>query len=74
MKYRFVLSAVVCLFGSLAVTSAHEIPEGAVPFAKSEECASCHPTIYKEWQESFHAKSSALVDPAHGAVHKAFLK
>lgn len=42
--------------------------------ARSEECASCHPTIYKEWQESFHAKSSALKDPAHGAVHQAFLK
>ncbi|WPD20809.1 MAG: multiheme c-type cytochrome [Candidatus Electrothrix scaldis] len=52
----------------------HELPEGAVPLAKSEECASCHPTIYKEWQESFHSKSSALTDLAHGAVHKAFLK
>ncbi|CAK8711750.1 Cytochrome c554 and c-prime [Candidatus Electrothrix laxa] len=52
----------------------HELPEGAVPLARSEECASCHPTIYKEWLESFHAKSSALEDPAHGAVHQAFVK
>lgn len=74
MKHRLVLPAVVCLFGSLSATSAHEIPEGAVPLAKSEQCAVCHPTIYKEWQESFHAKSSALMDSAHGAVHKAFLK
>ncbi|MCI5140829.1 MAG: hypothetical protein D3909_03695, partial [Candidatus Electrothrix sp. ATG1] len=52
----------------------HELPEGAVPLTRSEECAACHPTIYKEWKESFHAKSSALEDPAHGAVHQSFVK
>ncbi len=52
----------------------HELPEGAVPLAKSEQCATCHPAIYKEWQESFHAKSSTFKDPAHRAVHQAFVK
>lgn len=74
MKYRFVIPLFFSLLSFLAAAQAHELPEGAVPLAKSEQCASCHPTIYKEWQESFHAKSSALVDPAHGAVHQSFLK
>ena len=76
MKHRFLLSILSggCLLCSLSVTSAHELPEGAVPLTKSEQCGTCHPTIYKEWQESFHAKSSILKDPAHGAVHQAFLK
>jgi hypothetical protein len=52
----------------------HELPEGAVPLAKSETCADCHPDIYKEWQGSFHAISSAHKDPAHKAVHQSFLK
>ncbi len=52
---------------------AHQIPEGAVPFEKSETCASCHPVIYNEWKQSMHAKSSAHVDKAHGAVHKKFV-
>ena len=73
MKH-FSLLLLCCSVLSCTTANSHELPEGAVPLAKSEECASCHPTIYKEWQESFHAKSSALTDPAHGAVHKAFLK
>ena len=74
MKYCFIVAAVFSFFCSLAPVQAHELPEGAVPLARSEECASCHPVIYKEWRESFHAKSSALADPAHGAVHQSFLK
>lgn len=52
----------------------HELPEGAVPLEKSATCAECHPDIYKEWRGSFHATSSAYKDPAHRAVHLAFLK
>lgn len=87
MKHRLVLFALICLLGNLPITYAtdtnahyatqtytHELPKGAVPLAQSKECASCHPTIYNEWKESSHARSSALVNPAHGAVHQAFLK
>ena len=76
MKYRFVALiafSFVCFLYHVPV-QAHELPDGAVPLARSEECAACHPTIYKEWKDSFHAKSSALEDPAHGAVHRAFVK
>ncbi|MCW5209989.1 hypothetical protein VU10_07450, partial [Desulfobulbus sp. US1] len=71
------LSLLLLCCSALCWTAAgysHELPEGAVPLVKSKECAPCHPTIYREWQESFHAKSSTLKDPAHGAVHQAFLK
>ncbi|MCI5139746.1 MAG: hypothetical protein D3922_15355, partial [Candidatus Electrothrix sp. AR1] len=74
MKYRLIVLTAFSFFYCLAQVQAHELPEGAVPFTKSEKCASCHPTIYKEWKESFHANSSTLKDPAHGAVHQAFLK
>ncbi len=74
MKY---LSLLLLCGSVLCCTNAgysHELPEGAVPLTRSEECASCHPTIYKEWMGSFHAKSSAFEDPAHGAMHQAFVK
>lgn len=47
---------------------AHEIPDGAAPFEKSETCASCHSAIYEEWQSSMHAQSSIHKDNAHKAV------
>jgi nitrate reductase cytochrome c-type subunit len=62
------------LFCGLSTTSAHEIPKGAVPLQLSQDCASCHPQIFKEWQESFHAKSSVHKDAAHKAMHQAFVK
>lgn len=74
MKYLSLFLLTCSLSWCVSNGYAHELPEGAVPLAKSEECASCHPAIYKEWQESFHANSSALKDPAHNAVHQAFLK
>ncbi|TAA74418.1 MAG: Cytochrome c554 and c-prime [Candidatus Electronema aureum] len=74
MKPRFVLPAVVSLLCGLSAAQAHELPEGAAPLEKSEQCAACHPTIFQEWQESFHAKSSVHKDSAHKAMHQAFSK
>lgn len=33
-------------------------------------CGDCHEAIFKEWQESMHAQSSALNDPIHGAMYR----
>ena len=43
-------------------TPLHHIP--------STDCGACHQEIYKQWQDSMHAKSSAVKDPIHGAVYK----
>jgi len=75
MKPVFLAPAAAALLISLsALSQAHQLPEGAAPLEKSEQCSACHPEIYKEWQESYHAKSSAHKDSAHKAVHDAFSK
>jgi len=74
MKHRLVISAVVFLLCGLSAAYANELPEGAASFQQSQECASCHPQIFKEWQESFHAKSSTHKDAAHKAMHRAYVK
>lgn len=74
MKCRFAVPAVVSLLCGLSAAHGHELPEGAVPLAQSEQCGGCHPQIFKEWQESFHAKSSAHKDAAHKTMHQAFVK
>ena len=65
------VAAALCLI-LVAGAEAHQLPEGAVPLEKSELCATCHPEIYKEWSDSYHAKSSLHKDPAHKAVHAKF--
>ena len=40
----------------------HEVP--------SELCGTCHQTIYDEWSQSMHAKSTALHDPIHNALYR----
>ncbi|MCI5144752.1 MAG: hypothetical protein D3923_04320, partial [Candidatus Electrothrix sp. AR3] len=74
MRYQLLFLAAFSFFFCLSPVHGHELPDGAVPLEKSEKCAGCHPVIFKEWQESFHAKSSAHKDPAHKAVHQAFVK
>jgi len=37
-------------------------------FVKSNTCKACHPTIYSEFYESSHRKSSIYEDPIHKAV------
>jgi hypothetical protein len=74
MKPQFILPAVAALLCGLSSAHAHELPQGAEPLQQSEQCAACHPQIVKEWQESFHAKSSVHKDSAHNAMHQAFSK
>ncbi len=38
--------------------------------APAESCKNCHEEIFKQWQTSMHANSSALKDPIHGAFYK----
>ncbi len=37
-------------------------------FAPNEECKSCHPLIFEEFQSSMHANSTIFKDPIHKAV------
>ncbi len=75
MKPVFLTPAAAVLLISLsAAAQAHQLPEGAATLEKSEQCAACHPAIYKEWQESYHAKSSVHKDSAHKVMHDAFSK
>lgn len=37
-------------------------------FEDNETCKACHPTIYKEYSGSMHAKASIFDDPVHAAV------
>lgn len=36
----------------------------------SANCGECHQEIYQQWQNSMHAKSTALTDPIHGGVYR----
>jgi len=36
----------------------------------SEVCANCHIEIYRQWQGSMHANSTALKDPIHATFYK----
>ncbi|MBF0428817.1 MAG: cytochrome c family protein [Magnetococcales bacterium] len=36
----------------------------------SANCGECHQEIFQQWQNSMHAKSTALTDPIHGAVYR----
>ncbi len=74
MQAKYILPAAALLLMNLPAAQAHEVPEGAAPFQEAKQCGLCHPQIYKEWQDSFHAKSSVHKDSAHKAVHQAFSK
>ena len=67
------LTFLVLLF-TMQAAMAHKMDKDSVSFAKAEECKGCHETIYNEWRESIHSKSSAHIDKAHAAVHQAFSK
>ncbi len=36
----------------------------------AEVCKGCHQDIYRQWQGSMHAKSTALTDPIHGTFYE----
>jgi nitrate/TMAO reductase-like tetraheme cytochrome c subunit len=35
----------------------------------AQECGSCHQEIYQQWQQSMHAKSTAIKDPVHAMMY-----
>jgi hypothetical protein len=43
---------------------------GAIHHVSSEVCKSCHHEIFRQWQGSMHAKSTALTDPIHGTFYQ----
>lgn len=43
---------------------------GPIHQVSSEVCKSCHQEIYRQWQGSMHAKSTAIADPIHGAFYQ----
>ncbi len=61
------------MLGALALlTSPGAMAEEAGPIhqVSSEVCKSCHQEIFRQWQGSMHAKSTALADPIHGAFYQ----
>lgn len=38
-------------------------------FEKNQQCSSCHPTIYSEYQKSQHANATIFKDKIHGAIY-----
>jgi len=65
---------VLFLAPSLGLANPGGKVEGPPPKAphevSSKLCSSCHVQIYKEWESSMHAQSTALKDPIHGAFYR----
>jgi hypothetical protein len=65
---RLALAAVALLVASWFGTAAQA--EDSIHHVSSEVCANCHQEIFKQWQGSMHANSTALKDPIHGTFYK----
>ncbi|MFN0207952.1 MAG: multiheme c-type cytochrome [Planctomycetota bacterium] len=68
MKNFLRVIAILCLVAvagfiayGLLVPAREVADSSAQQFISSEQCKSCHPEVYAEWQDSWHAK--AYVDP-----------
>src|SRR5262245_42782963 len=48
------LQAGLIRFGMISISPLHGSES---PYTSAEECAKCHPSIYKYWSESTHAKA-----------------
>jgi hypothetical protein len=59
------LAATVMLVSAAAVQAGESIHH-----VSSEVCANCHQEIFKQWQGSMHANSTALKDPIHGTFYE----
>ncbi|WPL20807.1 hypothetical protein Thiofri_00910 [Thiorhodovibrio frisius] len=62
-----------CVFAGLGnLALAEESAEAAtnIHHVSSEVCANCHQEIFKQWQGSMHANSTALTDPIHATFYK----
>lgn len=71
--YLFLISALGILTTAQADTATSKV-DIAIPTGPhevpSQLCGGCHVEIFKEWQGSMHAQSSALKDPIHGAFYR----
>ena len=75
MKYllHFVMAAAAAaaLLTTPAARSADatEAESGPMHHTQAYKCKRCHLDIYRQWEGSMHAKSTALKDPIHGAFY-----
>ncbi len=70
--YRFggILVAVLPVLAALTAPAALAEQSGPVHQVPSEVCKNCHQEIFRQWQGSMHAQSTALSDPIHGTFYK----
>jgi len=63
--------AAAALLVSPAVRSAGPAGAESAPLhhTQASNCKRCHVEIYRQWEGSMHAKSTALKDPLHGAFY-----
>lgn len=61
----FLLNAFISTSSAQVKTPLHQV--------SAKECQLCHQDIYKQWEGSMHANSTALKDPIHGAFYQAVI-
>ncbi|WP_462328770.1 cytochrome c family protein [Thiohalocapsa halophila] len=69
LRLRGLAPAALALLATTAFGAAAQAEE-SIHHVSSEVCASCHQEIFKQWQGSMHANSTALKDPIHGTFYK----
>jgi hypothetical protein len=71
-RFRDHLSLWITLAAVTILTGPGALAEEAGPIHQvpSEVCKSCHQEIFRQWQGSMHAKSTALSDPIHGTFYE----
>jgi hypothetical protein len=69
IRFRSLASVGLVLLAAGGLGAAAQA-EDSIHHVSSEVCASCHQEIYKQWQGSMHANSTALKDPIHGTFYK----
>ncbi|WP_295579608.1 cytochrome c family protein [uncultured Lamprocystis sp.] len=65
---RTLLLALACIGGPAALSAADQ--QTPIHQVSAEVCKDCHQEIYRQWQGSMHAKSTALSDPIHGTFYR----
>lgn len=67
---RVLLCVTLTAFTLTAGPAARAEEAGPIHQVSSEVCKNCHQEIFRQWQGSMHAKSTALSDPIHGAFYQ----
>ena len=60
----------LALAAVLAAPAAIAEESGPIHQVSSEVCKNCHQEIFRQWQGSMHAQSTALADPIHATFYK----